>query len=147
MKVLRARIKPYNDITEESSFLFPTKEDEQLFLTIIPSLNCYQHIFKGKRVDSSWNAWQVLRKKNWWHDRAEKIGDDYFLVWLYPETPLEELELCLRHHDWYYQYSDDHRVWTSGESAWHRIEELKTKVTSSEYATLLDKYAPSKEQG
>jgi len=30
------------------------------------------------------------------------------------ERLLDELEEMLKHHDWYYQYSDDHRVWKRG---------------------------------
>jgi hypothetical protein len=33
----------------------------------------------------------------------------------------EQLEHALKHHDWYYGYSDDHRVWEAGTANWKRI--------------------------
>jgi len=29
----------------------------------------------------------------------------------------------LQSHDWYYSYSDDHRVWTKGTKEWETIQE------------------------
>lgn len=34
-------------------------------------------------------------------------------------------EEALKHHDWTFQYSDDHRVWTRGMDQQHRIRDLK----------------------
>lgn len=37
---------------------------------------------------------------------------------------VEFIEL-LQRHDWYYQYSDDHRVWQRGQSQWNRIRAIR----------------------
>lgn len=37
---------------------------------------------------------------------------------------LEEYQKLLQHHDWYYYFSDDHRVWLRGEEASARIVAL-----------------------
>lgn len=39
-------------------------------------------------------------------------------------TPLKEFDLMLTQHDWYYAYSDDHRVWSAGIKAEKRIQEI-----------------------
>ena len=31
---------------------------------------------------------------------------------------------ALNAHDWYYEYSDDGRVWAKGEAAWNRLTEI-----------------------
>lgn len=38
-------------------------------------------------------------------------------------TPRQFWQLC-RQHDWYYAYSDDHRVWLRGEEATRAMEQL-----------------------
>lgn len=34
---------------------------------------------------------------------------------------LEKLESLLKSHDWFYEYSDDHRVWTKGHNQYQKI--------------------------
>ncbi len=36
----------------------------------------------------------------------------------------------LSSHDWYYQFSDDHSVWSSGESVKNKIKQLKEKLAA-----------------
>lgn len=43
---------------------------------------------------------------------------------------MEELENLLKSHDWFYDYSDDSRVWRRGESERMRIEQLMKKLAS-----------------
>ena len=40
------------------------------------------------------------------------------------ETPMEELQRRLAHHDWHYEYSDDSRVYQAGREARGRIQSL-----------------------
>lgn len=38
---------------------------------------------------------------------------------------LAELAKQLQYHDWYYDYSDDHRVWRAGEA---KISEIRSEM-------------------
>lgn len=63
-------------------------------------------------------------------------------------TRLEELEKVLQIHDWYYEYSDDHRVWCKGRDQNNAIMSLRKELEKAglkEQADLLyKKYRPSK---
>jgi len=37
---------------------------------------------------------------------------------------LELLEMKVKSHDWYYQYSDDHRMWVKGKDQRHVIDNM-----------------------
>jgi hypothetical protein len=37
---------------------------------------------------------------------------------------IEEFKKHLSKHDWYYQYSDDHRWWSSGNASWKIINDV-----------------------
>jgi tryptophanyl-tRNA synthetase len=37
---------------------------------------------------------------------------------------LELLEMKVKSHDWYYQYSDDHRMWVRGKDQRHVIDNM-----------------------
>lgn len=39
----------------------------------------------------------------------------------YANITKEKFREILKGHDWYYNYSDDHRVWRSGQSTWELI--------------------------
>ncbi len=55
-----------------------------------------------------------------------------------------ELEELLKHHDWYYAMSDDHRYYSSGrksfEKIWKLMDELKNNGYFTEAENLYDKY-------
>jgi hypothetical protein len=36
---------------------------------------------------------------------------------------LQEFDTLLARHDWYYAYSDDHRVWSNGEASQEKIRQ------------------------
>lgn len=38
-----------------------------------------------------------------------------------PNITIEEYQLMLDNHDWYYDYSDDHRVWRKGSDSFHNL--------------------------
>lgn len=44
----------------------------------------------------------------------------------------EKYEFLVKHHDWYYAFSDDHRVWSSGESNFKEIKALRIKLGQSD---------------
>ena len=52
---------------------------------------------------------------------------------------LNEFYTVLANHDWYYQYSDDHRVWRNGQSNFDRIRMLSKE--SPEHTKLLEEYS------
>lgn len=41
---------------------------------------------------------------------------------------LQEFYDELNSHDWYYMYSDDHRVWSAGERDRKRLQELSKQI-------------------
>lgn len=57
---------------------------------------------------------------------------------------LFELEVLLKKHDKYYDYSDDHSVWRKGEKEWKEISNLSWQLKVAGYAEevkeLFDKY-------
>ena len=59
---------------------------------------------------------------------------------------LQTLEKLLQNHDWFYQYSDDFRVYERGQNAWNTINEvinaLKDAGFGKETDDLYDKYLP-----
>ncbi len=44
------------------------------------------------------------------------------------ETEWEKFERLVTSHDWYYSYSDDHRVWSAGHRHHEQITQLATKL-------------------
>jgi hypothetical protein len=55
------------------------------------------------------------------------------------------LEDHLKTHDWYYAFSDDHRVWQAGEQARHVLLDLlndANKVDADKARALFRRYAP-----
>jgi hypothetical protein len=48
----------------------------------------------------------------------------------------------MKAHDWYYQYSDDHRAYTSGNEAEKVIRELATQLPQDIINLLWSKLAP-----
>lgn len=52
----------------------------------------------------------------------------------------------LKHHDWYYDYSDDHRVWARGdqENRWihSEMKYLKSLGLEQEVDALWEQYCP-----
>lgn len=65
-------------------------------------------------------------------DRINRIEND----------PLFALEDAMKRHDWYYHFSDDHRVWSSGEGNAKRIGKLSRSVPKKEFDRLMEKYCP-----
>lgn len=54
---------------------------------------------------------------------------DVFHIWEQKvESPWEKFERLVKHHDWYYNYSDDHRYWSAGNSAAQEIRKLMDQL-------------------
>ena len=56
------------------------------------------------------------------------------------DTELTRYQTLLQKHDWHYQYSDDHRVWTRGRDEAAAIADLKRKVDPT--GEIYRQYAP-----
>lgn len=50
------------------------------------------------------------------------------------------LEKLLKSHDWFYQYSDDHRYWQNGQREWKEIERVGKFVP--DFHELVEKHRP-----
>ena len=55
------------------------------------------------------------------------------------QLTLQEFYALLERHDWYYDWSDDHRVWRKGTRERNILESL-AKENGPEYQTLLEQY-------
>jgi hypothetical protein len=56
-----------------------------------------------------------------------------------------DLEQRLKNHDWYYAFSDDHRVWQSGEASRHILLNLMNeavKIDPYKARKMFARYAP-----
>lgn len=60
---------------------------------------------------------------------------------------VEEFEKLCLDHDWYYEYSDDHRVWTQGKNQrtaiWEAYSDLIGKGLKAEADEIMDRYSPN----
>jgi hypothetical protein len=56
-------------------------------------------------------------------------------------TPEEEKYVqLLKSHDWYYDYSDDHRVWRAGSAAYSQLRGMQKNLDPQ--GEIWNKYAP-----
>ena len=64
--------------------------------------------------------------------------------WCDTNRLLETLESQLKHHDWFYEYSDDHRYYNSGlkerDEIWRTIEEIQEIAPSYVFDQAIDMY-------
>lgn len=62
-------------------------------------------------------------------------------------TLLDQFEKALAGHDWYFQYSDDHRVWYRGKNDMENIismnKQLDAAGLSAEATALVNKHKPA----
>ena len=57
---------------------------------------------------------------------------------------LIRLRKMLQSHDWYYDYSDDHRYWRRGQQEWADIQALRRSIEARGVNTddLVEQYRP-----
>lgn len=141
MKTIKAKIieDSYLKNNPEECFLFPSEEDKKALFSFIPDLSFLLFTYQGVTKVAAHKAWDVLRKNGWIHDGFDK---NRYIIWHLPETDLESLELELKYHDWYFDYSDDFREWNTGQSTLTRIKTLMSKINSLEAQALWDQYCP-----
>lgn len=139
MKQMMVKIKEV--AKNEDTFFFKTEEDSALFKATVPE----------DQMNPRWKAWDYLLKNGWFHDeyyadgeykKIVGLGGRAFLVWKKPETDAEELELCLKAHDWYYEWSDAYNTYAKGEAERDRIKRLMKKVGKPQAVEIYRKIAP-----
>lgn len=65
------------------------------------------------------------------------------------ESAFASLEQHMKVHDWYYDYSDDHRVWTRGHNERSQINRLSMDLREKDKArveALYDTYSPFRKE-
>lgn len=98
--------------------------------------------------DSPIENGQEYRAHDWLRDRGwvcirlinQEIPRDNYVWWNYPETNLDKLEIMIAQYDWYYQMSDDHRVYTVGVANDSRIRHLAELVGREVFVEMWNKY-------
>lgn len=59
---------------------------------------------------------------------------------------LSEFEEMCRRHDWFFQYSDDHRAWEAGRDESHKISlaqtDLEEQGLGDQAEAIFEKYKP-----
>lgn len=65
------------------------------------------------------------------------------------EVSWDDLEIMLKHHDWYYHFSDDHRWYTAGRKQWTDIMDAIPNFLELDFdrtVELFNQYSPEKVQ-
>ena len=135
----------------------PINEEYRRKVQAIQSHPRFQKRYRGRAADMRFEE-NRLRTERDRKIREVKLapidGCDYpaavhdvFHVWEQKvETLWEKYERMVSHFDWYYSYSDDHSVWSAGESRRKQIDALRKQLESEgqggEAAALYNKHCP-----
>lgn len=89
-----------------------------------------------------YRAFDFLKNLGWEPIRliSQGVPWDDFLWWNLPETNIDQLELLIADYDYYYQMSDDHRVYIIGKARDAKIEHLAHLVGRTMFVELWNKY-------
>ena len=141
MKTIKVHIaRDSQKASFDKAYVFPTKQDRVEFFKLIGDSERRFEVRVGQKlVIQHFRAWDVMRSEGW----VQNGYDDHYLIWNKPDNELEELEICLKKHDWWYQMSDDHRYFVSGDKERAHIEFLMRKVDRLVAVELYNKYAPT----
>lgn len=134
MKTIRAYIKSKSRVKDFTAFVFKSEEDARAFNEVIGHPRALYLNGNFKPIV----AWDKLEEAGWTYDERE--GD--FSVWKFTETAEDALELSLKHHDWRYEFADDHRAWNKGVAEFEGIRKLMKVVGEPRATELLNKYKP-----
>ena len=88
--------------------------------------------------------WDKLRNLGWVRCRLLNELKGEGLSWHYPETDLDRLELEIATYDWYYQMSDDLRVYNAGQAKDGKIKDLFGKIGREKAVKLWNEYVMHK---
>lgn len=81
--------------------------------------------YAAKLAKSSKDPQVYVFKFSYVQNGEEKVNSRKFYsdaCWELETFALEMFEQLCKDHDWYYQYSDDHRVWTKGRDEYSRLQ-------------------------
>jgi hypothetical protein len=83
----------------------------------------------------------------WKHDKGEVRKKFYSpTCWTIDLLAIEMFEDLCKNHDWYYAYSDDHRVYKKGHAAdialKHKYNSLRKSNMGATIEAIFDQYAP-----
>lgn len=85
--------------------------------------------------------WQLLREKGWIATHLIGEPKEQGVEWHFPENDRDRLELEIATYDYYYQMSDDGRVYSAGRAQDRKIQGLAQKVGQDVYKELWNAYA------
>ena len=83
-----------------------------------------------------------------WDNKGKEIRVKYFSpsCWELDTYAIEMFEQMLGEHDWYYDYSDDHRVWQKGRTAYdvllRKYSNLIYRKLTPSAKLLVEQFAP-----
>lgn len=119
----------------------PAQEEYRRQVSELEKLPRYQKRYRGRAADMRYEENRLRserdRKIRELRGQLESVhGNTYpaavhdvFFVWEQKvETPWEKFERMVTHHDWYFEYSDDHSVWSAGVARRNTITALMKQL-------------------
>jgi len=94
------------------------------------------------RVYSEWSQRAACMMRQV-YGQHRSMADIDLEIWKYMRlTPGERLRTQLERHDWYYHYSDDHRVWSAGQNHWREIARCLRETPDDIARPIWDELSP-----
>lgn len=88
----------------------------------------------------AYEVWNFLMKKGFVNCRLIGESGELGFSWHLGESDEEKLEIEIATYDYYYQMSDDARVYNAGRYKDGKIDELKTIVGEERYKVIWNRY-------
>lgn len=131
MKYILARIE---SIGSKCNYDCPTPDDMAELKKIVGD------------TPASGMAWQLMRRRGWIHDGWNNNQSNDYLIWKFPETAVEKLELKLKFHNWAFEFADDYGSWNAGKNEELEIKSLMQLVGEPLASEMHDRYNPFKKE-
>jgi hypothetical protein len=125
-------------------------DDNESIIRIIADKDCFSFTVNGDSFGILKRVYKTFKDFNALIKAAEKAIMTYYKYreGIDKESSLwTKLENRLKNFDWYYEYSDDGRVWRAGVAAEQEIEKLMSdasKINAEKANELYNKYSPKK---
>lgn len=137
----------------------PLREEYETKLKAFRAKPRFQKRYRGRAQDMRYGEERLRREYQYECQKVQALRapvdgctypaavHDVFTVWeTKVETTWEKYERMVTHFDWYYNYSDDHSVWSAGESRRKQIAALREQLTgegmADEASALYNKCCP-----
>jgi len=126
---------PGYDLEEDLLSSFPRMFHDKIDRIVRETDRDFRIVMKDEFVI---RAHKAERWRTWWVYMID--GHAYNTRWIAPMSEMrtvlkerymsdhERLMYELEHHDWYYDFSDDHRVWQGGQAHMRLIKALMQKI-------------------